>query len=176
LNVIDHNENANNSNVSKPDLKQQHDSINHTERHQIPETNTNDETSSRSPTMSNTMKWYVSELRINRPLIYRTQWTIKPQNSCNRKFSHSVSDLKHIYNIINRQEFDRNRAKTRKADSTTYSTLSLHNLNNQRQQYCYQSDDNILLDNHLSCTDDNLNNLPSDDDDDDQHLSRKFLI
>lgn len=181
IHIIDHNEIGHNSNVTKSNLiqqqQQQHDQINNIELQQIFEKNTNDEISSCSQSTSNNMKWYVSELRINRPLIYQTQCTIEQQNTCHRKFSHSVNDLKHFYNIINCQEFSKNRVRTKKFYNTAHSTLSLQTFNNQQQTYCYHSDDNILLDKNLSCTDDDLNNLSNDEDNhEDQSLSRKFLF
>ncbi len=178
FNIIDHNKNTHSSNVTKSDLKdqqqqeQEHDKIDNMELHPMHEKNTNDEAPSRPPSMSNSMKWYVSELRINRPLIYRTQWTNGQQRSSNRKFSHSVNDLKQIYNGTNLQENVKDRITTRKTDA--YSTLSLHSFNNQKEQYCHQSDDNILRNNYLSSTDDDLNNLQSDEDN--KHLSRMFYF
>jgi hypothetical protein len=165
--------------MTKSDLKQQqqqHDKIDNTEHHPIPEKNINDDVSSRPPSVSNSMKWYVSELRINRPLIYQTQWTNEQQRSSNRKLSHSVNDLKQFYNVINCQKNDKNNVTTRKTDGVVYySTLSLQNFNNQHQQYRHQSDDNILFNNHLSRTDNNdINSLQSDEDD--QHLLRKFYL
>ncbi len=162
--------------MTKSDLKQQQqqDKIDNTELYPMHEKNTNDEAPSRPPPISNSMKWYVSELRINRPLIYRTQWTNGQQGSNNRKFSHSANDLKQIYNATNLQENDQNRITTRKTDDIAYSTLSLHSFNNQQEHYRHQSDDNILHNNHLSSTDDDINNLQSDEDD--QHLSRMFYF
>jgi len=161
--------------VTKSDLKHhQHDKIDNTELHPIHEKKINDGIPSRPPPKSNSMTWYVSELRINRPLIYRTQWTNGQQQNSNRKFSHSVNDLKQIYDGTNHQENGKNKITTRKADHISYSTLSLQNFNSQQQQFRRQSDDNILLNNHLSCTDDDLNNLQSDEDN--QHLSRKFYL
>jgi hypothetical protein len=148
---------------------QQPDQIDNTALYSIHEKNTNYDVLSCPSSMSNNMKWYVSELRINRPLIYRTQWTNGQQRSSNRKFSHSVNDLKQIYNTINHQE----NGKTRKSSDTAYSTLSLQNCYTQQQQFHHQSDDNILL-HHFSCTDDDLNNLHSDEDN--PYLSRMFEL
>jgi hypothetical protein len=151
--------------VTKSNLSdQQHDHIVDTEFHSTHEKNTNYEVSSRPARISNGTKWYVSELRIHRPLIYRTQLTNEQQHSSNRKFSHSVNDLKNIYNFSKCP-------KNNQTNDIAYSTLSLQNFTNQ-QQYCHQSNENILLNNHLSFTDDDLNNLHSDEDD--QHLPRMF--
>ncbi len=154
--------------MTKSDLQdQQHDNTN---LHSTYDKNTNDEVSSRSVRISNgSMKWYVSELRIHRPLIYRTQLTNEQQQqySNNRKFSHSFNDLENIYNFSKCSEKNR----TRKSNDIAYSTLSLQNCINQ-QEYRHQFDDNILLNNHLSFTDDDLNHLHIDEDD--RHLSCKF--
>ena len=152
--------------MTKSDLQDQQQD--NTVLHSTHDKNANDEVSSHPIRVSNGgMKWYVSELRIHRPLIYRTQLTNDSEYSTNRKFSHSVNDLKDIYNFSKPREKNR----TRKVNDVVYSTLSLQNLINQ-QQYRHQSDDNILFNNHLSFTDDGLNHLHSDEDD--QHPSRKF--
>jgi hypothetical protein len=158
--------------MTKSDPKhQQNDKVDNIEFHSMYNKNTNDEVESRPTLMSNNVKWYVSELRIHRPLIYRMQWANEQQRSSNRKLSHSVNDLKHIYNFSNCPE--NNQAKKR--NNIAYSTLSLQNfINQQQQQYRHQSDDNILLNKHVSSTDDDLNNFHSDEDD--QNLSCKFYL
>jgi hypothetical protein len=150
-----------------------HRQVDNTEPHPTHEKNRNDEVSSRPSPASNNMKWYVSELRINRPLIYRTKWTCGQQYGSNRKLSHSVNDLKQIYYLTNHQENGEYKIPTEKTHCTVYSTLSLQNLKNQKQA-CHKSDDNIFRNNHLSCTDDNLNNFQSDEDN--QYQSCKFLL
>jgi hypothetical protein len=149
----------------------QFEKIDNTELHPTThEKSTNDEISSRPSPASNNMKWYVSELRINRPLIYRTKWTFEQQYGSNRKLSHSVNDLKQIYNIINRQENGKYKITTGKTDDTTYSTLSLQNFSNSKQSH-HKSDDNILRNNYLSCTDDNFQS-----DEDNQYPSCKIYL
>ncbi|CAF1196031.1 unnamed protein product [Rotaria sordida] len=169
----DYNGNAHKSNETTLNIQHhQHDKIDSIEFNLMYKTNTNDEILSHPPSISNNMKWYVSELRINRPLIYCTQWTNGQQRGNNRKLSHSAHDLKQFYNTINCSENDKYTTAISNTDDITYSTLSLDYLNNQQQQQRrHQSDDNILLNNRLSYTDDDddLNNLHSDEDD--QHLS-----
>ena len=107
------------------------------------------------------MKWYVSELRIHRPLIYRTQLTNEQQYHSHRKFSHSVNDLKDIYNFSKSPE----KNPRRRTDDIAYSTVSLQNCVHQ-SQYRPESDENILINHHLSFT---------DEDEDDRYFSRKFF-
>ncbi|CAF1937909.1 unnamed protein product [Rotaria magnacalcarata] len=168
----DHNGNANRSNEKTSELKyHQYDRIDNIEFHPILKTNINNEVSSSAQSMSNNMKWYVSELRINRPLIYRTQWTYGQQRGNERKLSRSVNDFKQIYNIINRSDADKKKAATDKIYDIANSNLSLQYLNDQQeqQQRRHQSDDNILRNKRLSYTDDDLNDLHNDKDD--QHRS-----
>ncbi|CAF2932274.1 unnamed protein product [Rotaria sp. Silwood2] len=167
----DYNGNAHNSNKTTSDLKHhQNDKIDNIEFNPIHNMNTNYEILFHPPSTSNNIKWYVSELRINRPLIYRTQWTNGQQRRNDRKFSHSVNDLKQIYNFINHSQNDKRKTSISNTDDITYSTFSLHYLNNRQYQRRHQSDDNILLNNRLSSIDDDdLNNFQSDEDD--QNLS-----
>jgi hypothetical protein len=163
FNLIDRNGNAHGSNMTTSNLKHSQHEV-----HSIHEKNPNDETQSHRPSVSNSIKWYVSELRINRPLIYRTQWT----NGCNRKLSHSVNDLNQVHRVKNCQDDCRYRPTSGRIRDIAYSTLLLHNFKNQQQ--CHQSNHNISLSNHLSCTDDDLNNLHSDEDD--PHVLRKLNL
>ncbi|CAF4550870.1 unnamed protein product [Rotaria sp. Silwood1] len=175
----DYNGNAHKSNETTSNLEHsQHDKSDNIEFNSMHKTNIHHEVLCHpSSTSSTNMKWYVSELRINRPFIYRTQWTNGQERGNNRKLSHSVNDLKQIYNVIYRSDNDKyKKPGISNIDYITYSTLSLPYFNNQQlqlqqQHRRHQSDDNILLNNRLSSTDDDdddLNNFRSDDDD--QHL------
>lgn len=115
-----------------------------------------DEVSSRPTPVLNNVKWYVSELRIHRPLIYQTQWTNEHLRIPNRKLSHSVNDLKHIYNFSNCPK----NGQRRRTNPIAYSTLSLQNCMNQQYHHYPSSIDNDL--NHSHSNEDN------------QYLSRSF--
>ena len=115
---------------------QPNDAIANLERLPTDEKNIHDEESSRSTHVSNSMKWYVSELRIHRPLIYQTQWLDEQIRIPHRKLSHSVNDLKHIYNFSN---CPTNGQRRRRTNPIAYSTLSLQNFMNQ--QYRSSTDD-----------------------------------
>lgn len=136
-------------------------------------TNSNSEVSSNSQRMSKSMKWYVSELRINRPLIYQTQWANGQHQGKNRKLSHSVNDLKQMYQLVKFSDNGKYRIAIEKKDDITHATLSLEDLNDHKQRL-HQSDDNILCSNRLCCTDDDLTNVHSDEDK--QQRSRKFYF
>ncbi|CAF1192309.1 unnamed protein product [Adineta ricciae] len=88
--------------------------------------------------VSNHMKWYVSELRIHKPLIYRTQWTNAQSNSKQRQISHSVNDLIQIYDPENGNY----QVISKTTDDSVHSTLSLRDFH--QQQVRHRSDDNIL--------------------------------
>lgn len=150
----------------------QDDQINNVKVHPTETIATDDEVSSQSTPMSNNMRWYVSELRINRPLIYRTQWTNGKQRADHQKLSHSVNDLKQICNFTNYSENGKYRSWIEKVNGIIYSTLSLQCLDDQ--QWRHQSDDNILLNTSLSCVNDDLNDLSSDEDN--RHLSCRILL
>lgn len=93
--------------------------------------------------MSNHMKWYVSELRIHKPLIYRTQWTNTQSNSKRRQLSHSVNDLIQIYDPENGNY----RVISKTTDDSVHSTLSSRDCH--QQQVRHRSDDNILRNSYL---------------------------
>ncbi|CAF4335560.1 unnamed protein product, partial [Adineta steineri] len=133
----------------------QHDQIENTELYSMHEKDVNNEIPTDSSHMSNSFKWYVSELRINRPLIYRTQCINRQETIKNRKLSHSVNDLMHIYNVKKHSEIGKYKIISKKTDDIAYSTLSLQNIHNQ--QIYSLSNDNIILNNYLSCTDDDFN-------------------
>ena len=94
--------------------------------------------SARVSQMSNHMKWYVSELRIHKPLIYRTQWTNTQSNSKQRQLSHSVNDLIKTYDPENGNY----QVISKTTDDSVHSTLSLRDFH--QQQVRHRSDDNIL--------------------------------
>ena len=165
---IDHKEYVQTTNEILSNLE--HCRQNQIELHTIPEKNTNNQVRSQSSSRSTHLKWYVSELRINRPLIYRTQWTNGQQQGNDRKLSYSVNDLKQIYNCSENVIY---KDTVNKTNNVACSNLSLHSLNNQvKHSYHHQSDDNMLLNNRFSCTNNHLINLHNDEDD--QHLPRKF--
>ncbi|CAF0721208.1 unnamed protein product [Adineta steineri] len=148
-----HETNNHNSHVTMSAL--QHDQIDNTELYSMHKNDVNNEIPTDSSHMSNSFKWYVSELRINRPLIYRTQCINRQETIKNRKLSHSVNDLMHIYNVKKHSEIGKYKIISKKTDDIAYSTLSLQNIHNQ--QIYSQSNDNIILNNYLSCTDDDFN-------------------
>ncbi|CAF0934089.1 unnamed protein product [Adineta ricciae] len=93
--------------------------------------------------VSSHMKWYVSELRIHKPLIYRTQWTNTQSNSKQRQLSHSVNDLIQIHDPENRNY----QIISKTTDDSVHSTLSLRDFH--QQQVRHRSDDNILRNSYL---------------------------
>lgn len=147
---------------------QQQDVIELVELHTTHEECVKNETlSPPSPVSGNNIKWYVSELRIHQPLIYRTQWT----NNTNRPLSHSVNDLTNVQTTEKFTEDGKYRIISRKTNDIAHSTLSLQNIPYQ-QSPRRRSDDHVLLNNYLSCTDDDdFQDLPSDDDN--QRCSRE---
>ena len=112
--------------------------------------------------MSNHLKWYVSELRINRPLIYRTATSFGQK----RRFSHSFSNLNQISNQQYRSS-DRQQDKMPKEfHQTIYSTLSLEHWNQSASDRRHQSNECIFRSDHWSTTDNNKNlilNVPNND-------------
>ncbi|UJR28800.1 hypothetical protein I4U23_010025 [Adineta vaga] len=163
----DRNEYTQKSNVTTSIVNNhQEDKINILELHSTHEKNVENEIPSHSSQVSNHMKWYVSELRIHQPLIYRTQWINKQQN---RQLSHSVNDLVQIYNIEKQSENGKYCIISKTIDDTVHSTSSLQNFH--RQQTRYRSVDNILRNNYQSCTNEDLNHMKNDLDN--QRLSRK---
>ena len=121
--------------------------------------------------MTNNMKWYVSELRIHRPFIYQTAWTDGQNNKYNRRISHSVSNLHQVYDIFNRQHDN----KIRKSNDIIYSSLSVQNvLHLPEHPHDHQSNDKVLMNNHLSSTNNDLRQIYSDDEE--PQLSRRVFL
>jgi hypothetical protein len=171
--ILDCNDNNLSTNITTPILNsyQQHRTET-MELHSMHEAYVPSETLSHLSPTSNSIKWYVSELQIHQPLVYRTQWTNKQTSSNHRKLSHSTSDLTQVYNIEKLSDNGKYRIISRKTNDIAHSMLSLQHLPYQQPAW-NQSDENILLNNYSSCTDDDdFHDLPSDEDN--QRSSREF--
>ena len=121
--------------------------------------------------MSNHLKWYVSELRINRPLVYRTSTKFgHQQRDHHRQFSRSFHDLNQVCNQQHRSS-DRQQLKMpQEFHQTIYSTSSLEHWNQSASDRRYQSNECIFRSDHWSAAEDDQNlvlNVANDDDDDD---------
>ena len=169
LHGLDHQTHVSSSNQTASDLTPTRtDRVDNAEIHSTSQKHIHDDKQPSPPTMSHSMKWYVSELRINRPLIYRTQWNHGQQHESSRKLSHSFDDLNDAHASKNRT---RNCTQQGNSDGIAHSALSLQNFLHPQQPVRHASDESILLENHLSCTDEDFNRFQSDEDD--QCPSRK---
>lgn len=121
------------------------------------------------------MKWFVSELKINRPLIYRTssidfQKSIPFVNS--RKFSHSFDDLNQML-LFHSSKLQRDQQISKdKSGKNTSSNLSLSKSKHSLEQNLQRSTSHTSVDSHLLCTNDVLpqhdSSIADDNDDNDQ--------
>jgi hypothetical protein len=110
----------------------------------IDEQRTTNEIDMARPNMSNSMKWYVSELRINRPLIYRTRTTCREQRTCSSRLSHSFDHLNQFEHCpIDEQHQTRTRTTMDMFDPTSALHVSRHSWHCQQQSRHYQSMENI---------------------------------
>lgn len=127
--------------------------------------------------MSNHLKWYVSELRINRPLVYRTSTSFGQQRDHHRRFSHSFNDLNQVCHRQPRST-DRHQPKMSKEfHQTIHSTLSLEYWNQSIvADRHHQSNECIFRSDHWSTKENNQNlvlsvpNIDDNDDDNDDDL------
>ena len=169
LHDLDHHTHVSSSNQTASDLPPTRtDRVGNAEIHSTSEKHIHDDKRPSPPSMSHSMKWYVSELRINRPLIYRTQWNHGLPQETSRKLSHSFDDLNDAYVSKSRT---RHCTQQGNSDGIAHSALSLQNFAHPQQPVRHQSDESIPLENHLSCTDEDFNRFQSDEDN--QSPSRK---
>ena len=130
------------------------------------------------------MKWYVSELRINRPLIYQTpsideqQQQRRRRKERNKRLSHSFDDLNQMFHLKHSTLDGQRKILEGKSDAITYSTSSLPN-DKQRwqQQVCPQSVSHTSLDSRSSHTNEDLHyqHDATDDDNDNHHLCQSRM-
>lgn len=124
------------------------------------------------PIMSNYLKWYVSELRINRPLIYRRATPLERRRDHHRRFSHSYNDLNQMCDLQHRSIDSHARKMSNEWEHLIYSTLSLEHWNYSGHERQCQSNEHIFPSDHWSATQNNRNLVlcvNNDEDEEDEY-------